>query len=358
MGVRDVVGGERQLVGVSDADIADARELYQRLATRFVEPPIGVRVKTLDVEGVIVAALMIDQCDDPPYLLKHSVSNTMRTGSGWIRKGTECSRLTRTDVQRMFEAKFLGASGTADIQVGFPGKVPQAETTLSVLPLDEKPSEVAREGIRRMLEAKDASHEMFGRTETRIERLVHAQLFGGDAPYHSHSSSSLMRRLEGTAGEYAAADRHYEFEDRAHKLNVLLANVGGAPVEGAVLVLDVPRIEGSGVVEEILGTPGTEDCRPDGYPVVDSGARTVRVQAGIGRIGPGETMEAFAVPLRVWFREPAAGRTLPLDFTVYGKGLREPITGTLRIHVTGAASASGRAGAKKKKPVTRKAGNG
>ena len=356
MGVRDVLGGRRKFVGVTEDAVAEARELYQSLAARFVEPPIGVRIQTIEVDGVTVAALLIDQCDDPPYLLKKNVSNTMRIGNGWIRKGTECARLTRIDIQRMFEAKFLGTSGTADIQVGFPGKLVQSEISLDVLPLDELPSQVAGERIRRMLEAKNASQEVFGRTQTRIERLVHAQLFGGDEPYEAHSTSSLVKRLESATVEYEAADRHYELEDRTHKLDVILVNVGDAHVEGAVLVLDFPRMDGAGVVERIVEAPGSEPTPTEGYPMVDSGSRTIRVQASIGRIPRGETVRAFPVPLRVWFREPAAGKTLPLDFTLHGKGLREPIAGTLRVHVAEAGSTTRRA--RKKKPVTQKVGNG
>lgn len=357
MGVRDVVGGDREFVGVSDEAVAEARQLYQSLATRFVEPPLDIRVKTMQVEGVTILALVLGQCDDPPYLLTRSVSNTMRIGNGWIRKGTECSRLTRADIQRMFEEKFLGTSGTADIQVGFPGKVLQSEIALEVLPLDARPSEVAGERIRHMLEARSTSKEVFGRTLTRIERLVHAKLFGGDEPYEAHSSSSLVKRLDNTALEYEAADRHYELEDRTHKLDVWLANVGDAHVEGAALVLDFPLLKGAGVVEYPIETPGSDPLSLTGYPVVDAGSRTTRVQASIGRIPRGETVKAFPVPLRVWFREPAAGKTLPLDFTLHGKGLREPIAGTLRIHVAEAGSMTGRV-TEKRKPVTQHVGNG
>jgi len=354
MGVRDVVGGKRQFVGLSGDAVAEARSLYQSLVGRFVEPPLSVRIKTIDIDGVTVAALIVDQCDDPPYLLKESVSNTMRTGNGWIRKGTDNSRLSRADLQRMFEAKFRGVSGTADIQVGFPGKVLQPEVTLPVLALDEFPSELAGERIRGMLEAKNASREVFGRTVTQIERLVHAKIFGGDEPYEEHSSSSLHKRLEGSAGEHGAADRHYEFEVRAHKLNITLSNIGDADLGGAALVLDFPQIEGVGVVESPFEAPGAEPCQAEGYPVVDPGPRTTRVQASVGGIPRGEAVEAFAIPLRVWCRESAAGKTLPLDFTLHGKGLREPITGTLRIHIGEAETTTRqpRTGSKKNPSLT------
>jgi hypothetical protein len=42
---------------------------------------------------------------------------------------------------------------------------------------------------------------------------------------------------------------------------------------------------------------------------------------------------AFSQPLRVWVRETLAGRTLPVDYRFHSESLREPVVGTLRIHV-------------------------
>ncbi len=358
MGVRDVVGGQRAFVGVSDDAVAEARDRYQSLVARFVEPPLNVRIQTLDVDGVTIAALIVNQCDDPPYLLKAGVSNTMRTGNGWIRKGIEYSRLTRTDLQRMFEAKYLNVAAGAMVQIGFPGKILKTEITLPVLDLTELPSEIAGERIQRMLEAKDVSREIFGRTETRIERLVHAKIFGGDKPYEAHSASSLVKRLERSGEDYQAADQHYEFEVRAHKLNISLANVGDATLDGAAIILDFPRIKGVGIAERIYDAPGSEPRSPEGYPVVDASARTIRVQGTVGQVQRGATVKAFTQPLRVWFRSPAAGKTLPVDYTLHGRGLREPITGTLRVHVTDAGATTTRATKSKKKPVAHKVSNG
>ena len=197
-------------------------------------------------------------------------------------------------------------------------------------------------------------------TPTQIDRLVHAKIFGGDEPYEKRSSSSLVRQLETAEQEHEAADRYYEFEIRAHKVNVSLANVGDATLENASLVLDFPRIEGVGVADGIHGAPGGNAVTPEGYPVVDVGSRTIRVQSSVGQIQRGATVKAFAQPLRVWCREPAAGKTLPIDYVLHGRGLREPIAGTLRIHVAEAASATARTTrrARKKKPATQGVGNG
>ena len=340
MGVRYVVGGERTIVGISRNGLNEARAMYQRVVSRFVEPPLTVEVRELHVDGLLVGAMIIKACDDPPYLLAANVSNTMRRGNGWIRRGTECARLARADLQRMFEAKYREPAPAAGVLVGFPGRVPQEELVLPILSLTELPSEVAGARIRKLLEAKEAAKEVFGRTETGIDRLVHAQVFSGDVPYERHSEDSLARRLNQTPEHNAAADEYYELEVRAHKLNLVLVNVGESPVEGATLVLGFPRLEGVGIAERIVLAPGADQAPPPGYPVVDTGPRTIRVQASVGEILHGSTVRAFRQPLRLWLREAAAGKTLPVDYHLHAKNLREPLGGTLRIRVEGVQSKS------------------
>ena len=342
MGVRDVIGGERKFLGLSDEAINDVRGLCQSLVSQFVEPVLNVGIRSMDVNGVKIAALVISDCEDPPYLLKASVSNSLRKGAGWIRRGTEYFRMTRADLQRTFEKKFLDPRGTAEIQVGFPGKIPQVEVELSVLNLDELPSEIAGDRLRRMLEAKDASREAFGRTETRIDRLMHAKIFGGEQPYESHSTDTLAKRLECSAEENLDADRYYQFEVRAHKLNVMLTNVGGAALDGAALTLEFPRVEGVGISDALYASPGAAQPSQADYPIVDVGPRTTRVNASVGQIQLGASVNAFCQPLRIWLRGPSAGKTLPVDYTLYGKNLRQTLTGTLRIHVVEAEASTRR----------------
>jgi len=345
MGVRDVIGGERRFLGLSDEAINEVRGLCQSLVPQFIEPVLNVGIRSMDVDGVKIAALVVSDCENPPYLLKASVSNSLRKGAGWIRKGTEYTRMTRADLQRTFERKFLDPRGTADIQVGFPGKIPQIEVELPVLDLDELPSTIAGERLRSMLEAKDASREALGRTETRIDRLMHAKIFGEEQPYESHSAETLEKRMKGSSEEHLDADRYYRFEVRAHKLNVRLTNVGGVALDGATLMLEFPRMEGVGISDALYASPGAAQPAQAEYPIVDVGPRTTRVNVSVGQIQLGASVNAFREPPRIWLRGPSAGKTLPVDYTLYGKNLRETLTGTLRIHVVEAEASTRRSSA-------------
>jgi len=331
LGVRDTVGGTREIVGISESEAAAVQKFCQKLAADYIDPPLPVRIEETLIDEVRVTALVLLDCDDPPYLLKRSASNTMRTGSGWIRQGTSYSRVTRADLQRMFEQKLRSQTAGAELRVGFAGRVLEPVLHLPVMRLGRLPSEVASVKLQRMLEAKQAARQVAGADGTRIQRLVHAQLFGLTELYRADSDGTLLERLEQAGQDYAAADKHYEFEQCSHKLNLMIENVSGVPCERGTLVLDFPRMDGVDIAEQIWPDPESPDAVPDGYPTVEIGPRTMRVQTTLPSIPAEGKAMAFRQPLRVCLREPGIGKTVPISYSVHGRGLRATVSGTLRL---------------------------
>jgi len=341
MGVRDGGPDDRSFVGISDEELDDAYELYQTQLTRYIEPVLKIDLETMELGGVPVAILALNDCAEPPYLLKKNVSNTMREGSGWIRRAAQPRRMRRTDLQQLFEKTALSKAYHPTIQIGFTGEGHEEEITLAVLDLSELPSAVAGEKFRKLMDAKQASQGVGGKSETRLERLVHAREFGGTQPYHRSSETSLMRRLDSTEEEYHWADDYYAYETRTHQLNFNLANIGEVGLRDGRLTLDFPRVDGLGISDYIRIAPDSEDDEsPKGYPKIETGEHRIRVQAKIQSVPRHSTVPAFRQPLRVWVREPVAGRTLPVDYSLHSASLREPVVGTLRIHVSPAQAGS------------------
>ena len=254
-------------------------------------------------------------------------------GSGWIRRGSRQRPLLRKDLQRIFEDKFRIPDASKDIRVAFPGRVPREDITLPVLLLDAMPSALAARRLVRMLDAQRLSKEVLGRTDTRIARLVHAQVSNAEEAYQSYGATTLVQRLRQSPGEYDVADAHYEFETRAHKVNLLVVNSTDSVLSNVVLVAKIPRVEGVGVVERIHAAPGDKAPLRERYPLVDSGPRFTTVQVGGLSVPRSATVDAFSEPLRLCLREAAVGKTIPLTYTLHGRGLAVPIRGMLRIHV-------------------------
>jgi hypothetical protein len=333
LGVRDTVGGAREAAGISESEAAEVRELCQTLAADFIDPPLAIRIDETLVDDARIVALILPECDDQPYLLKKTASNSMRIGSGWIRQGTQYKRITRADLQRIFEHKLLSQSAGAEIRVGFAGRILETLLHLPVVRLDQLPSEAASVKLKKMLQARQVAKEACAQDGTRIQRLVHAQVFGSNELYTSHGEHTLLQRLDRTGEDYEAADRHYEFELCAHKVNFVLENVGGVAFERGTLVLDFPCMDGVDIADRIWPPPDGSGTVPEGYPTVDVGPRTMRVQTSLGPIAPGAKAMAFRQPLRLCLREPGIGKTIPVSYSLHGRSLRSAVSGTLRITV-------------------------
>jgi hypothetical protein len=336
IGVRDGVGAKRALVGLGPDAIADLKKTLAPLIANAIEPPLTIGVRALTVAGAALAFVCLTECDDPPYLLRKSVAG-LAAGSGWQRRGTQQARLLRSDLRRLFERRAAGTIRTIDARVGFAGVSLLDDLELPVLELDALPSALAAQRLRRLLEAKSDARETLGRTVTHLERLVHARLFGAERTYESHSDESLKLLIDNAELEYRAADEHYSFEIRAHKLDLAVRNSSNVALANAMLRLELPRIAGIGVAAKLYSPTGTQPPAAAAYPLVSAGARTIEIEGELGTIPAVTTLRAFREPPRLWVRAAALGKTIPLDYTLHARELREPLRDTLVIRVVGAA---------------------
>src|SRR6195256_915396 len=333
LGVSDKADFERTFPGVSRRVWNWTKEVLPRLLEQAIEPQLTVSMEEVTVGEALVGVICLDACNDQPYLFSRRVSSLIPPGSGWIRRDTKQRPLLRKDLQRIFAAKFRTSEASTDIRVGFPGRVPREEITLRVLSLDALPSVLAAGRLVKMQDARRLSKAVLGRTDTRIARLVHAQVSNDTQAYQSHGTTSLKKMVRQIPHKYESADELYRFETRTHKLNLLVSNLTDLALSNVVLVLKIPRVEGVGVVERVHAAPGEQASPPEHYPLVDSGPQVITVQAGGLSVPKRATVDAFHEPLRLCLREPAAGKTIPVMYSLHGHGLSAPIHGTLRMYV-------------------------
>ena len=335
LGVRDEVGGKRKLRGVNRERLAQLMSSYQRAVAEYIEPAVSFSMRTLTIQERTVAVIVLRDCDDQPYVVRKGLSQRVRKGDGWIRRGCQQTRLGRADLEAMFESPTLAGSVGCDLQVVFTGAALTPRLTLSALPLGKKPSELAGDRIRGLLEAKQAAHEQLGQTDTWLDRLAYARVHGADQPYETQTPESLLVQLSRTKDDNAAADQYYENELRAHKVNIALINVGDGPLHGATVVVEIPEMPGVDVARRLYSAPGTPDEGvPAGYPPIESGPHGLRVSSEVGRVEAGGRVTVFQQPLRLLLRQAAVGRNLPIHYAVSGRQLTKPLTGSLHVQIT------------------------
>lgn len=340
----DVVGRRFLFLGVADRDPRgfpgiSARswrsfsEVLPDFLARAVEPRLRFSLETATVGDALVGAVCLEHCEDPPYLLARRISANLPAGSGWIRRGTKQARLLRKHLQRIFEARFRREE-IGDVTVGFPGGLPREEIELPVLPLDALPSALAAHRIGKMLEAKRVSRSVLGRSDSRIARLVHAQVSDGSAPYVEQGTKTMLARLDQVPGANVDADDYYAYELRAHRLNLVLTNLTDRPQNDLTLTLKIPRADGVAVADRVYAEPGKPHAYSGMYPRVDVGPRTIAVQVTGLRIPGRSNVEAFFEPLRLLLRESAAGQTIRVAYSLRGPTLAKPVQGRLKIFAT------------------------
>ena len=334
VGVRDSPDSERAFPGVLRSGWSWTQQVLPRLVDQAIEPKLGIRMLEVKVGAGLVGVICVDACDDPPYLFSRRVSSLVPAGSGWIRYGIKQRPLLRQDLQQIFEKKFRARGLSSEIRIGFQGPVPGEEITLPALPLDAMPSVLATRRVEKMLDARQLSKAVLGRTDTRIDRLVHAQVSDEAQSYQSHGTTTLRAMLCQIPREQASADELYQFETRTHKLNLLVGNLTEAALADILLVLKIPRVAGVGVVDRIRAAKGVQAALQQHYPLVEAGPQAFTVQADGIYIPKGATVDAFREPLRLYLREPAVGKTIPVSYSLSGRGLCGAIRGTLKIVVS------------------------
>lgn len=334
IGVDDEPGRARRFPGISERTWMSFCAALPGYVSRTVEPQIKITLQAIEIEDRLVGAVCLDSCEDPPYLLARNVGAGLMAGSGWARRGTRVRPLLRKHLQRIFVSRFR-CQEIGDVSVGFPGDLPREELALPVMPLDGLPSAVAADKINRMLAAKRVSKDVLGRSDSHIERLVHTQVSGSSMPYKEQGTKTMRVRLRDLSLEHAAADDHYQYELRAHRLNLLLNNLSDKVQADLVLTLKFPRVDGLNVAERIYPAPGKPGPKSGTYPKVDAGPRTIVVQASGLRIPRRGSVQAFFEPLRLCLREAAAGQTIRVGYALQGPTLAKPVQGRLKIIVSG-----------------------
>lgn len=312
LGVPDPARGQRDLRGVLPADFALMKQCLRDWIATSIEPAFSVSTQTFKLGDRVIGVIIVGDCDDPPYLLSKDAPRGLTPGAGWVRRGTQRLPLLRRDLERMFTAADSRSTVAVVPSVGFPGEPPRAAIDLPALPLDDLPSEIAAGKLRHLLEAKVDAKAAFGRTETHMQRLIHARVFGMDQAYEERGLDTIRAQLDSAATDYRSADDYYQFHVRAHPLQLVVTNEADRPLDGATLQLRIPKLEGIGFADRAYA-PADIEAPPPGYPAVKDTARGTIIQARLGSVAAGATVDVFGVPPRLWVRPEAAGNSVAID---------------------------------------------
>ena len=327
---------------LSDADLR-ILETYPELIARYIEPQLRVESHIGTAHGHLVAALSLNACDDPPYIIKMDAGQNLRRGDCWVREGGVCRPAQRADLDRMYKVNSIRRGGKGDgiVQIGF-GEDPMQRSQTIVLPdSSNPPSAQAAARMKKEIEARRAARNV-NLEDTGLARLVHARLYGNEQPFEAHGLDTLVQGYNAVLQDYREHDDYYFFEATAIKLNISMINTGQAQLENVRVMLSLPWAAYFRVADRLYGPPGKAITRKEselrGYPSVQRYQAVVQVKNSLSLLEPDVITPVFEQPLRIAIGPELADKKVALRYTIQADDLSVPEEGALKILFKGVSS--------------------
>jgi hypothetical protein len=320
---------------LSDGDLR-VLESYPDLVARYIEPTLAVEALIGTAHGHLVAALSINSCDDPPYIIKMDASRDLRRGDCWVREGGVCRPAQRADFDRMYRSTAERRPVTSNriVQLGFGTDPMQQSLALALPERQNPPSAQAAARMKKQIEARRAARNV-NLEDTGLARLVHARLYGNEQPFEAHGLDTLVQGYNAVLEDHVDHDNYYHFETQAVKLNFSMVNTGQTPLENVRLMLSLPWAETFRVADRLYGPPGKPVTKKEsellGYPSVQRYQTVVQVKNAYVSLEPDVVTPVFEQALRIAVGPELAGKKVAMRYAIQATGLARPEEGTLKV---------------------------
>jgi hypothetical protein len=158
----------------------------------------------------------ITNSNNPPYFLKKDFGQRLKKGDSFIRKGSHKTRISRSDLDTIYEMKNKRSNFNGVIDIGFSGTNFSQEIIISPVNRDNLPSEKTSEKIRQILATKQQEQEQRLRERKELESKQRTayrttdflsidlstleQIYSPfrNIPYEKRSISELEKNLKGS----------------------------------------------------------------------------------------------------------------------------------------------------------------
>ena len=326
---------ELSFLKLSDNDLV-ILESYPDLVARYVEPRLSIETLAGTASGHLLAALIINSCDNPPYMIKTDASRDLQRGSCWVREGGLCRPAQRADFDRMYRlnSKLQSDVGDHIVQLGFGAEPNQKLLTLSLPDVSKPPSAQIAARLKREIQAREAARQT-NIEETGLARLLHARFYGNEKPFAGHGLDTLVQRYETVVDNYSAHDNYYFFETQAVKLNFSAVNTGPSTLKNVRILLSLPYADSFRVADQLYGPADKSVSRQEsellGYPAVQRQEKAVQIKTAFSNLEPNKVMPVFEQSLRIAVSPKLAGKKVALRYLIVADGLSNPEEGALKL---------------------------
>jgi len=353
IGVKHKPSGDRKMFNIKEEEFIDSA-IYQQIIRENIEPDIKLDYFPCKHEGNLLGIFKISGCSDKPYTMKKDFGK-LKKGDSFIRKGTHEPRMTRRDLDAIFEKKIKKDKFDGKIQLSFSGYDLSHEIELMVTSDIKLPSQRAAEKIKKIIKEKKQVAKMKNQ-ETAfagISAILESQQSLAKSlrsitaiplapiPYEQRTLEELQNNLKEVDQTYRDDDSYTLFELSSHKINISILNEGHTYIEDASIQLQINKIEGLLVAEKAYAEPKNiinsivnlhvPSYESMNYPEVNYTESSIVIYQTIGDVKHRLPINAFKVPIRIVFLDQLAGKVVEINCKLFGKNLIEPLNEILRI---------------------------
>ena len=336
VGVKDKPDGTKEYYSVPKDEFID-QATYQQVIRENVEPTIDFSYYPLEMEGITLGVFEIDNCINPPYMMKKDYKGLLKKGECFVRKGSQQERMTRRDLDEIYQHKSK-VMFNGKITIGFNKNLEQ-KLTIEGKRNPKSPSQEAKEEIESIL-TKRKVDQTFGITHPleRLGYLTDVHNMFASTPYEKRKTDVLEKNLKEVRDTYFAHDWYYYGEEMSEKLNLTIRNDGDQYLEDVSIVLEIPS-KSFVVMEKIYNKPQSgfmvlPSTMTFDYPNVIKEEDKYVVEVKIGDLRHKQNTVAFNDELRVYFGPKSLNQCYKWSYTIFAKNLPNPISGELTVEVT------------------------
>lgn len=353
IGIKHRPGEDKEFIGVEN--LTDQATL-ENLIQENIEPNINFKYYPYKFKNITLGIIEIYDNFDKPYMMRKDYS-TLKKGDMWIRKGSRQSRVTREDLDKMFDFRKKVAFDNK-VTIGF-GKELKKEIYISKndIPRETFPSEVRKKELEDLIKKLDERYsinsEEKGREPSALAKLALAgtDLFGEfrdsdksiRVGYDSltnfpvyQNKEEILNTIKNIGNIYYDNDCYYLYEENSTKFNCQIYNDGTEFLEDVKIELFFDSAIFV-ISEEIYEKPRTSlllytDTKVDyNYPMVYTDDNYIVAEYYHDQIRHKTLTDVFDEDLRILIKLNVDAKETEVKYKIGAKNLANHIEGSIKI---------------------------
>ena len=358
IGVKYKPGEEKEIFGLEK--LSD-QAIFENIIQENIEPNINFKYYPYSYKNKKLGVIEIFDTYDKPYMMKKDYGK-LRKGDMWIRKGSRQSKVTREDLDRMFEIR-KKSDFDDKVIIGF-GKDLKSDicVTKSNIKKESFPSSVRKKELETLIDKLDKKYDENIKKENKIELSVSAKLatmsvnmFGEfrdsdksirvgydrltNMPIYK-TKEKLLESIKNISYDYYDDDCYYFFEKKSNKINFFIYNDGTEFLEDVRIELffdsnifviakeiyEKPRRGHTFMLPQNINTNYS-------YPNVYEDEGFIIVEEEHDRIRHKTLTEVFYEDLRVLVKPNVEIKNIEVKYKIGAKNLANHVEGTININI-------------------------